>query len=525
MSTSVEYQHSSYSDNIADWVLLRDCYKGSRFVKEKGQTYLPVPAGKDAESYLSYKERGIYYNVVKRTVNGVIGSLYRKPPVMEYPESMSFLEDDADGYGNSLDHFSRKISEETILQGRVGIMIDHPVLDGSITLAQQREMDIHPFFVAYETEEIINWRHEVVNGKNKLVLVVLHEKIFEYGEDQFEPEALTQYRVLELIDGIYTVTIYREVGGTSPHTGKVGRSTRNYEIHDRFVPTDVNGQPFDTIQFVLIGSVDLTGDIDPSPMLDIANLSIAHYRNSCDYEEALYLVGQPTPYITGLTEQYIEKYSGTLVIGSRAAWLLPENSDAGLLEMTRDLRVLSDAMRDKEQQMVGVGARLFQVQGATSAEKPEAIKLRQVNESGTLASISGNISAGIKKAMRMLGTWVGDEDPKIGFALNDNFFAARLSAQEILATVHAWQKGALSTRELFENFVEGDWIDPDKTYDEHEKDLETQDPVFELSAEAGQLKVSGAASAAGTGGRLPDVNPQPSAEGAPQAAPAPGESG
>ncbi|MBL1368232.1 DUF4055 domain-containing protein, partial [Acinetobacter baumannii] len=109
----------------------------------------------------------------------------------------------------------------------------------------------------------------------------------------------------------------------------------------------------DEIPFMFVGSHNNDPEIDNPPMYDLAELNIAHYRNSADYEEAVYMMGQPTYWFSGLTKEWIkEVLGGKIQLGSVGGVLLPANSSAGLLQPTPNT-MAKEAMDQKENQMVG----------------------------------------------------------------------------------------------------------------------------------------------------------------------------
>ena len=60
------------------------------------------------------------------------------------------------------------------------------------------------------------------------------------------------------------------------------------------------------IPFIFCGALNNSPDVDKSPVYDIAEVNIAHYRNSADYEESCFIAGQATPVLTGLTQSIPE---------------------------------------------------------------------------------------------------------------------------------------------------------------------------------------------------------------------------
>ncbi len=92
-----------------------------------------------------------------------------------------------------------------------------------------------------------------------------------------------------------------------------------------------NGTNWDRIPFSPIGSENNDPMPDKPPMEDLAHLNIGHYRNSADYEEACFIAGQPTPWASGLTEDWVKDVmKGTMYLGSRGIIPLPVNGACGL---------------------------------------------------------------------------------------------------------------------------------------------------------------------------------------------------
>ena len=98
------------------------------------------------------------------------------------------------------------------------------------------------------------------------------------------------------------------------------------------------------------GADDNDETIDDAPLYDLAVLNLAHYRNSADYEEGNFIAGQPTLFITGLTESWYQdviKQGNPIRLGSRSANLLGSGSNAFLLQANASSG-LREAMTDKK---------------------------------------------------------------------------------------------------------------------------------------------------------------------------------
>ncbi|WP_051076910.1 DUF4055 domain-containing protein [Faucicola boevrei] len=218
---------------------------------------------------------------------------------------------------------------------------------GNTTKAQMQQLGLRPTIKLYEPENIINWRVENINNQAKLTLVVIRESYIK-KDDGFKAEYGEQLTVLRLQNGVATSEIYQKDG--------IWRSMAKAVI------TDSTGKAFDTLPFTFFGADDNDETLDDAPLYDLAVLNLAHYRNSADYEESNFIAGQPTLFITGLTESWyhdVIKDGNPIRLGSRSANLLGSGSNAFLLQATANSG-LREAMTDKKEQMIALGAKLVE---------------------------------------------------------------------------------------------------------------------------------------------------------------------
>jgi len=170
---------------------------------------------------------------------------------------------------------------------RVGVLLDWPSVDGDITMADAEKMNMRPYLVSYKAESIINWDTAIINGRSVLSMVVLREHVKKQGDDMFEHKQSVQYRVLMLDEnGNYVIKIY------SDNAGK-------FSVVSETTPT-VNGAPMKYIPFWIISE---KGFVSPAPsepiLLDLADLNLAHYRNSADHEENVHWVAAKSIVLPG----------------------------------------------------------------------------------------------------------------------------------------------------------------------------------------------------------------------------------
>ena len=289
-----------------------------------------------------------------------------------------------------------------------------------------------PIIKTYSAESIINWRTSLVGGKAVLTLVVLAETAEE--DDGYGIEYVEQWRELALENGRFVVRVWRMSDGGEP------------VIVQDVSPTSTSGQ-LDFIPFVFVGSENNDHNIDPSPLFGLAELNIGHFRNSADYEDSVFFVGQAQPWIAGLSEEWRDwmQSQAQIYIGSRSPLLLPENGSFGFAQVQPNM-LAKEAMDQKEAQMVALGARLIEPSQA-SKTATEASNDREASTS-VLAMCVANVSEAYKAAIAMCGRYLSMNEVEAEYRINQDFVKMSAEPNMITALVAAWQAGAFSKVDL-----------------------------------------------------------------------------
>lgn len=427
----IAVQHPEYTYRFPDWVLLRDVLAGQREVKSKGQTYLPLENNEGdenafAERYDAYLKRANFYNVTSRTLEGVVGQVFSKAPVTEFDGAWEYLEKDISGDGVTLEQQAKDVLTNVMGLGRAFLWVDYAEVEGDTSLADLESGELRPVVFAYKPEDVVNWR-TTTRGSKKLLSFVMLRESYVFKDDGYYVAYADQYRELRLTDAGYVVKVWR--GG---------------ELYTEATPTKRDGTVFEEIPGVFVGIKNNDAAVDKPPMLDMAHLNIAHYRNSADFEESAFMVGQPTPWFTGITEQQLKLMGGKIRLGSRGGIQLPINGMTGLLQVSEN-SMCERAMAQKEAQMLALGAKL--VTDSQVARTATEVTNDKVSEVSILASAARNTSAAYARAFEFCGMFTGTTElPK--FELSTDFDLARMTSQEVLAVLAVWQAKGITTEEM-----------------------------------------------------------------------------
>lgn len=399
--------HPTYTTEAGDFT--SDAYNGD--VKH----YVPRMSGQSIDAYNAYVNRPAYYNVIKRTTDALIGIMLRKPYTtsINYP---IFVADDL-----SFDTMISYVLRDIFLTSRVGILVD---------FCEDRQV---PMLVPYANGYITNWGDD---------FVVLKEDYYEVDpKDKYKKEVKCQYRELTLVDGIYTVNIWR----------KNSRDNKWY-VADSVQP-QVRGQPLDVIPFVFINDRDTTDECRKPVMMNLAELNVSHFRTMAQIEQLMYFLSTPQPVLIG---GFQGSPPTNLAIGQPTVWVLEPGSSLSYVEHSgagfNSMKTVADT---KEAQMQSLGARMLMKAGVESAE---ALKIRSAGESATLVSMVNALEQGLQQALSYYAMWAGDESP-VEFYMNRDFTNITMSPQDISALIQLFQAGHLTQETLMQRLYEGEIVD------------------------------------------------------------------
>ena len=466
---SVTTCHASYEALKGKWKRCRDASAGQDALRAGAQSYIPMLSEQTPKAYDGYLKRATYYNATKRTINGLVGMMFRRPVITEVPAGIKDFMDDITMAGEPLDIFAQELAREAFEVGRAGMLVDYPQMDTSqsVTVAQAEAMGLRPMLQRYTAESIINWRCGPVNNVNRLLMVVLTEEMMVM-KDEFAGETKMQYRVLDLVPDAADATqlMYR---------------MRVFQINDQTDAQEMigpekfpmmNGKPIRDIPFVFMGVDSITPDTNLPPLIDLVDLNIAHFRVFADYEHGCHVTGLPTPYISGYQAQDGEKLS----IGSTAAWVFPDPSThVGFLEFTGGgLAALVENLDRKEAQMAAIGARLLAADKRLN-ETATTAAIHHGGETSILSAVAQVMSLALTKALTIFAEWAGATG-NVDFDINRDFFPVPMDAPTLQALVASWQAGAISAQVLFENLQEGEIINSDATFEQEQAKIANAPP-------------------------------------------------
>ena len=475
----VSDQHPEYSNSLMKWQLVEDACAGSDAIKSRGVSdgggsitgtrYLPMPNPEDLSTenrarYEDYKLRANFFNATGMTKTGMLGMVFRLPPVMELPPTIDYLQKSTDGGALTLEQLSKGVISDCLVTGRSGLLTDYPVAPPGLTQAEISRLNLRANILRYPAQSVINWRTIKEGGIKKMSLVVLAEPTEKLSEDGFSFESVVYHRVLRLINGVYVQELWDE----------------DDEIVDfgegvtRLVPRKADGSIWNEIPFTFVGTADNDEKVDKAALYDIAEENVSHYRNSADYEESSFMVGQPTPFITGLTQSWVDGVlDGKVTLGSRAAVMLPADANMGLIQADANQMPIK-GMEHKEAQMVKLGARLIEDRGGN--ETVVGVQVRFAGQNSIMSSIVGNVEDALNRSLAWALEFMGGTGD-VSIKLNRKFHDADINPQELMANIQLLDRGIIGKSDLRARLRKVNIIEHDRTDESIDEEAGTVDPL------------------------------------------------
>ncbi|MBF6022868.1 DUF4055 domain-containing protein [Lysobacter niastensis] len=463
---TTDYTHPQYDKYSPLWAKTRDACAGEDAVKAKAEVYLPNPDElcqdpvASAARYRAYLRRATYYNATGRTLAGLLGVAFSNLPQVK--TSKKELLQDADGSGVGLVNQAQGVLADVMQTGRGGLLADYSAVDEVTrkrikSVWDQEQAGVRAIVCSYSAESILTWETQ----GNALTRVVLLESsaVYEGGEVRYIP----QLRELLLAENGYNIKVWQK------HSDK-----------GQFILKDTFAVGLKFIPFVFVGAINNDAHPDLPPLLDLANLNLAHYRNSADFEESVFLLGQPQLVFTGATQEWKEQ-AGSIVFGSRAAMVAPPDGDAKLLQVAPNT-LAQEAMRDKEGKMQALGARLMAQTEAVKTATQSAAETKAAYSQLSLAC--DNVSAAYTRVLRWLETWGSGRTSGAFFAIDTQFNELTLDANAIRETVAAWQAGIVPQSDAIRLLQRLNVIDQEKTVEQVRDEIEGQGPSLNLDEAA-----------------------------------------
>lgn len=421
------------------WQRNRDHCAGVDAVKEAGESYLPKPDDEMTdEQYANYQRLVEYFPAAARTLKSFIGLAFRKSPVLKAPK---VVEDHAwavTAKGQSVEFVSRWAMREFTMLNDGGLLVDYPERPSYLSKAQAEKLGLRPVVSCYAAESIREYTTAAVGGEQRPIRVRLLE-------------TPNRVRKLELVEGIYTVTIFEKTGDV-------------WEIKSTTTPFKA-GKTFDYIPFVTLSDETDEG----AQMDDLCANNATHYALKGELAVGLKWIVAPIRVVSGVDKDV------TLSVKPGSVWRFEnEKAKSEFDEYKGDgIPHFMTEIEKVEEHMSAIGSRMLDSPKA-AAEKSETLARRQAGENSILAMTTKHVASRVERAMEFFADWLGVDPKSVSFVISTDFIPLSADPQMVGQMSNMQRAGQITKRELFEFNQRNELINDAVTFEQHIDELEAE---------------------------------------------------
>lgn len=488
----IDAQHPSYAHRYPDWEQLDDVYEGERAVKAAGTKYLPATSGMVADGmsatqpgflqYDAYRKRAAFPTSFRDAVEAMVGVMHLNPPKIELPDALEAMRYNATLDGESLEGLLRKINEQQLQSGRLGLLLDVP--------SGLSPAEIIPYISLYRARAVINWDKGAggltPDARRGVEMVILDESRDERGHD-FSWNRVCRYRLLTTT--LLTPEPVAEGARRPPPLYRQGIFEKDQTPTDADLKTpSVAGQTLDRLPFVFLNSADLNPEPDLPPLLGLSNRVLTIYRGEADYRQALFMQGQDTLVVTGDddnttapgTPVSATQPAKTYRVGAGATISLPKGGTAQFIGVqSTGLSEMREALENDRADADAQGMKLVDTgsdSGGGSAESGEALRVRVAAKTASLAQVAKAGAEALEELLEIAARWVGADPEEVSVEPNLDFAVNPMTAAELDQLTGAKNAGAPISWETIHEIMAARKLTK-KTYDEEQEAIDEEEPV------------------------------------------------
>ena len=417
-ATNVNDPNTAWVNMEPHWVLIETLMTGTYGIRKKHRTYLPQEPRELDEAYDNRLMRSVLAPFYARLERMLAGMLTRKPVrLSDVADVITEQLFDVDLQGNDLNVWTYETARKCIRYGHVGVLVDAPAAG----------QNGRPYWVTYTPRDIVGWRYEMENGKQRLTQLRLVEKIV-------------------VPDGLYGEKEVEQVRVLTPGAFEIHQKNQRGE----FVVVDEGRTSLSEIPFSVAYSNRLGPLESRPPLADIAELNLKQYQVQSDLDNQLHISAVPMLAFYGFP-QATEEVSA----GPGEAIAFPAEGRAEYIEPGgRSYEAQFKRLDQVAQQIneLGLAAVLGQ---KLSAETAEAKKIDRSQGDSTMMVIAQQMQDLIDNCLVFHADYMQERNAGSSF-VNRDFLASRLEPQEIQALLQLYSAGSITQKTLLDQLAEGE---------------------------------------------------------------------
>lgn len=399
--------------------------------------YLPQEEGEPDSCYQARLGRSTYTSVFRDSIRAFAGVLSQYQ-ISELPQTFEDAKENVDLLGSSIAKFLNHLDQMVLRDGGVAVLIDMPPEQPDVASAREEiDLEIRPYLIAVERQNLINWRTRMQNGREvveQAVIRMLQEVPSQEG--MFGAELEPVY--VHLMPGAFRK--YRlERGGSSwqMQVLEEGQTTL-----DR-VPL---------VWYGATGSKFADGDV---PLVALADLSVQHMQLRSDLAELIHKLSMPVPVRVGAPTDAMGN-PRPLILGPNTAVDLPLEGSFSFAEPGGGSLAQHQAEITHVEQLMDRSSLSFLYGQTGGARTATEVMLQGAQIQAQITTLIENKQSAFDGILQLWSRYTAEKlNDDAGLEVSDNLIQRPLDPSESQALLGLYSASALSHQTLLEELQRG----------------------------------------------------------------------
>jgi hypothetical protein len=470
----------SYSERqlaqIARIAPIRYCSRPELYLDEALPEYCPMHPleGKDSYKVRSTSAKSAFEPFYSYLRNFIVGTALRKG--VQHPEETSWKEffKNTDLEGTSLNSFAKKSFSSSLDGGIAGLWVDYPVVERELSIKEEKDLGLRPYWVIIKCEDILEIRHEIFTIKLKdgkprlgrfptyLRLVAQYERPSANSHYLIRYPAVREYSLVNVVDENGVVKKEVEWKLYALLKDSDGNSKDDYEV------VDDGKMSKSFIPFVPCygGEVEAYSEARPE-LLDIARLNLHYWICSADVANIIHNTGFDIKWASGVDKSDVDELSSDRLLYSTSP-------DAKFGVLASEMNGVDSALQNLEriEKSIEKLAAVTLNAGTKQAESGYSKLLDRSQSDSQIAVLVQYLEDALNLLIAYTAEWNTNLAP-VTVSISKDFVPVKMHSQQIMALLGLWEKAPITLKLLLETLEAGMVFEgiPDFTVDRLLEDL------------------------------------------------------
>ena len=385
----------NYDIMLPRWMKMEALLGGTETMRAAGPEYMPQHPEEESQRYSERLAAATLLNITELTLDALVGRPFSDPVKKseDMPENIKMILDNVDLQGNNIDVFGRQWFKEGLAKGFAHVLVEFPrkpeVEEGAAprTRADDLKDNARPYWVFVKPENLIFAHTELING----VETVTHARILEETTRRVGFAEVWETRIRVIEPGVQRIFLRVEDQKTKKVT---------WVLDDEFL-FDLPFVPLVTFYAEKDGPF-----LARPPLLDLADLNIAHWQSCSDQRQILTVARFPMLAASGADQEE------TKIVVGPFNWLSSPDAQGRFYYVEHSGKSIASGRQDLldlEQQMAHYGAQ-FTVK-RPDRETKKARTLDSDEATSPLMDMTLRFIDALNQALFFTALWIKEPNP------------------------------------------------------------------------------------------------------------------